>query len=120
MDLRLGPVTLTQSLSDALIVRTRAGGLLLQASCRFNKARRLLVKAGRSLALRHYARHQPIVQVHRLRLGLAQGCGLSIAGPNEVLLGQPELAAKLVGVPFGKPSALLVEGGSGLGLLVLG
>ena len=53
-------------------------------------------------------------------MGLAQGCGVSIAGPNEVLLGQPELAAKLVGVPFGNPCALLVGGGSSLGLLVLG
>ena len=51
---------------------------------------------------------------------LAQGCGVNIAGPNEILLGQPELVAKLVGIPLGSPSALLVEGGSGLGLLVLG
>ena len=91
MDLRLSPTTLTQGLSDALVIRTRAGELLL-------------VGAGRSLALRRYVRLQPIVQVRRLRVGLVQGCGVSIAGPNEVLLGQPELAAKLVGVPFGKPS----------------
>ena len=97
MDLRLSPATLTQRLSDALIVRTRAGELLLQASCRFNKARHLLVGAGRSLAIRRYAHLQLIVQVLRLRVGLAQGCGVSIAGPNEVLLGQPELATKLVG-----------------------
>ena len=71
-------------------------------------------------ALRRYARLQPIVQVRRLRVGLAQGCGVSIAGPNEILLGQPELAAKLVGIPFGNHSALLVEGCSGFGLLMLG
>ena len=45
---------------------------------------------------------------------------MSVAGPNEILLGQPELAAKLVGIPLGSPSALLVEGSISSGLLVLG
>ena len=51
---------------------------------------------------------------------LAQVHGVSVAGPNEFLLGQPELAAKLFGIPLGSPSALFVEGSSSLALLVLG
>ena len=58
--------------------------------------------------------------VRRLRVGLAQGCGVSVAGPNKILLGPPELATKLVGIPIDSPSALLVEGSSSLGLFVLG
>ena len=52
-----------------------------------------------------------------MRVDLGEGCGVSVAGPNEILLGQPELAAKLVGIPLVSPSALFVVGSS-LGLLV--
>ena len=45
---------------------------------------------------------------------------MSVAGPNEILLDQSELAAKLVGIQLGSPSALLIEGGNGLGLLLFG
>ena len=80
------------------------------ASCRFNEARCLLVGAGRSLALRRYARLQPIVQFRHLRVGLGQGCGMSVAGPNEILLGQLELASKLVYIPLGSLCAIYIEG----------
>ena len=118
MNLRLSPATLTQRLSDAIIVRTRASELLLQASCRFNKARCLLVRTDRSLALQRYARLQSIVQFCHLRVGLGQGCGMSVAGPNEILLGQPELARREAG--WHPTSALFVECSISLGLFVLG
>ena len=48
-------------------IRVTICELLLEASCQLSKARRLLVGAGRSLALRRYARLQPIVQVRHMR-----------------------------------------------------
>ena len=55
-----------------------------------------------------------------MRLGLGDGCGDVTAGPSEVLLSQPELSPQLVGIPFGEPGALAVEGGGSLGRLERG
>ena len=53
------------------------------------------------------------------RPGLPLTC-VGVEGPNEILLGQSKWVPKLVGIPLGGLCAIFVEGGGGLGVLMLG